>query len=83
MNYDKEKYDNIVNNNAQHLNVGSGEEISIFELAYLIADVVDYRGKIEFDNIKIESPEILVTEVKDTFRNLNNLYNKQLVFRMR
>ena len=28
------------------------------------------------DNIKIESPEILVTEVKDTFRNLNNLYNK-------
>ena len=28
------------------------------------------------DDIKIESPEILVTEFKDTFRNLNNLYNK-------
>ena len=65
MNYDKEKYDNIVNNNAQHLNVGSGEEISIFDLAYLIADVVDYRGKIEFDNI---NPDGADRKILDTSR---------------
>jgi GDP-L-fucose synthase len=32
-----------------HINVGSGEEISIAELASLLADVVDFRGKVIFD----------------------------------
>ena len=31
------------------INVGSGEEISIKELVFLLADVVGYQGKIEFD----------------------------------
>lgn len=65
MNYDKEKYNNIVNHNAQHINVGSGEEISIFDLAYLIADVVDYKGKIEFDNI---NPDGADRKILDTSR---------------
>lgn len=34
------------------INVGSGEEISIGELAFLIADVVDFRGHIVFDAFK-------------------------------
>jgi GDP-L-fucose synthase len=33
----------------QFLNVGTGEDITIAEFARLIAEVVDFRGKIEFD----------------------------------
>jgi GDP-L-fucose synthase len=36
----------------QLINVGTGEEISIFELAKLIAEVVGYEGKITFDSTK-------------------------------
>lgn len=35
-----------------HINVGSGREISIRELAHLVGDVVGYRGRIEFDPAK-------------------------------
>ena len=34
------------------INVGTGEDVSIGELAGLIADVVGYQGKIEFDATK-------------------------------
>ena len=34
------------------INVGTGEEISILELAHLIADVIGYNGKIGFDRSK-------------------------------
>jgi len=33
----------------EHLNIGSGEEITTAALASLIAEVVDYRGKLTFD----------------------------------
>jgi GDP-L-fucose synthase len=36
----------------QLINVGTGEEISILNLAKLIAEVVGYRGKIDFDPTK-------------------------------
>ena len=32
-----------------HLNVGSGKELSIFDLAKKIAKTIDYQGKIEYD----------------------------------
>lgn len=32
-----------------HINIGTGEEITIKELAYLVADIVGYRGKIKFN----------------------------------
>mgnify|MGYP000072363909 CR=1 FL=1 len=35
-----------------HLNVGSGNEISIRDLAYLVADVVGYHGEIFWDHTK-------------------------------
>lgn len=44
-----EKYDSDL-----HLNVGSGEEISIMELAVKIAEVVGFRGEILWDNSKID-----------------------------
>jgi GDP-L-fucose synthase len=34
------------------INVGTGEEISILDLAKLIAEVVGYKGKITFDSTK-------------------------------
>ncbi|MFB9791936.1 MULTISPECIES: GDP-L-fucose synthase family protein [Shinella] len=34
------------------INIGSGEEIAIGELAFLIADIVDFRGHIVFDTLK-------------------------------
>src|ERR1700674_1781951 len=34
------------------INIGSGEDISILELAALICDVVDYRGVLEWDRSK-------------------------------
>ena len=36
----------------QLINVGTGEEVSILELAKLIAEVVGYKGKITFDSSK-------------------------------
>jgi GDP-L-fucose synthase len=33
-----------------HINVGSGEEVSIAEFARLVAEIVDYRGKLIFDS---------------------------------
>lgn len=36
----------------QLINVGTGEEVSILELAKLIAEVVEYRGTITFDSSK-------------------------------
>jgi GDP-L-fucose synthase len=35
-----------------HVNVGSGEEVTIRELAELIADILGYQGRIEFDPAK-------------------------------
>lgn len=35
-----------------HINVGSGEEISIRELAYLVAELTDFRGEIRWDDTK-------------------------------
>ncbi|MDM0104783.1 GDP-L-fucose synthase [Variovorax sp. J22R24] len=37
---------------ASHINVGSGEDLSIAELARMVSDVVGYRGAIHFDTSK-------------------------------
>ena len=39
----------IYHNNISHINVGSGEEVSIKELAFLIKMIVGYQGNITFD----------------------------------
>ena len=35
-----------------HINVGSGNEVSIADLAILISDIVGYSGQIKFDSLK-------------------------------
>ena len=44
------------------INIGSGEEISIFHLAFKIASVVGYEGTIEWD---ISKPDGILTKLLD------------------
>lgn len=39
-------------NEAEHINVGSGQEVSIAELATLLSGVIGYEGKLVFDRSK-------------------------------
>ena len=48
----KEMLDAHVTPMQSHINVGTGEELSIRELAEAVADVVGFRGAIEFDRSK-------------------------------
>ncbi|NBX93412.1 MAG: GDP-L-fucose synthase [Proteobacteria bacterium] len=50
---------------AEFINVGSGEEVSIKSLVHLLADVVGYSGKIEFDSSKPDgTPRKLMDSTK-------------------
>ena len=51
MNLDKNKFDDLVNaNNLPLLNVGSGEEISIHNLALKVKEIIGFNGNFIFDN---------------------------------
>ena len=52
MNLNKDTYKNQTSNVCSHINVGTGEDLSIKELAGLINDVVGFTGKIIFDESK-------------------------------
>ena len=61
MNLNKETFYKKIKPNTSHINVGSGEEISIKDLAFLIANIIGYKGKILFDNNYLDgSPRKLV-----------------------
>ena len=51
MNLNKKKYNKIIKPMC-HINVGSGREIKIKELAKKIKKIVDFKGKIKFDTNK-------------------------------
>lgn len=46
-----------------HINIGTGEEISIADLAVLIAEVVGYKGKFHFDSSKPDGTMRKLTDV--------------------
>ena len=52
LNLPKETYDKNTDPMLSHINVGAGEDISIFELAKLIAKVTGFQGKISTDLTK-------------------------------
>ena len=52
MNVSKGKYSNICKNENQFINIGSGKEISIKNLALLIANIAGYKGKFIYDKTK-------------------------------
>ena len=49
LNLAKDKYDAVTDQQLSHLNVGSGEEISIKNLSEIIAKIVNFKGDINFD----------------------------------
>jgi len=57
--------DDIYNDGVTHLNVGTGEEYSIEELAKKIAQVVGYEGEVTF---QIDKPEGVLRRVGDNTR---------------
>ena len=52
MNLDKEVYQQQVKPMQSHINVGTGEELTIKKLAETIAKITGFKGKIEFDTTK-------------------------------
>ncbi len=58
---DKEIYDENTLPMISHINVGSGKDITIKELAEIMREVVGFEGKISFDNTKPDgSPRKLI-----------------------
>ena len=53
---DKRTYTDNTRPMLSHINVGSGVEVSIGDLAGIIAKVVNYQGKISFDTSKSDGP---------------------------
>jgi len=49
MNIDKSNYDSVTEPTLSHINVGSGKDCSIKNLAELVSKVVGYRGGIKWD----------------------------------
>jgi GDP-L-fucose synthase len=52
MNLDQKTYNTHTSPMQSHINVGSGEDITIKELALTIAKLIGYEGSIEFDPAK-------------------------------
>ena len=50
LSFDDLNESHIGQQNLSHINIGSGFEISIKDLAYLIAKIIDYKGSIIFDH---------------------------------
>ncbi|WP_428079446.1 GDP-L-fucose synthase family protein [Candidatus Pelagibacter sp.] len=48
----KQRYKKILSNNINHINIGSGQEYTIKNLAKIISNIVGFKGKIEFDKSK-------------------------------
>ena len=56
MNLAKEDYAGYIQPRLSHINIGTGQDITLRELAETIADVVGFTGQIEFDTSKPDGP---------------------------
>ena len=79
MNIDKKAYDQCTSPMGSHINVGSGKDLTIKELAEIIRDVVGYKGEISFDSTKPDgNPRKLLDS--ERIKNLGfkpNIYLKE------
>ena len=69
MNIDKKIYEENSSPMTSHINVGSGEDLSIKELAEIIKEVVNFEGEIKFDPTR---PDGSSRKFLDS-RKINNL----------
>ena len=51
---DKDEFENNTKKMQSHINIGTGKDISINELAYIVKEVVGYTGEIRFDTNKTD-----------------------------
>ena len=65
MNINKKLYYSNLSKFSRHINVGSGKEITIKELAEIIRETVGYNGKIKFDKSK---PDGTLSKLMDNSR---------------
>jgi len=65
----KEEYRSVLDNKVSHLNVGSGADFKISEIAKIIKDVVNFEGSIEYD---LSKPDGTPRKLLDNTR-LNSL----------
>jgi GDP-L-fucose synthase len=47
----------------EHINIGTGEDLSIRDLARLVCDIVGFRGEIEFDASKPDGTPLKCSDV--------------------
>lgn len=52
MNLDKKVYNEQISSLSSHINIGSEKELTIKELAKTIKEVINFKGKIQFDPSK-------------------------------
>ena len=69
MNIDKKIYDEETSLMCSHVNVGSGKELTIKELAATIKEIVGFKGNINFDQSK---PDGISRKFLDSKR-INNI----------
>jgi len=75
MNIDKISYDKCTSSMCSHINIGSGKDLTISELASIIKDIIGYKGQIKFDSSK---PDGTPKKLLDSTR-LNNLGWRPLI----
>ena len=69
MNLNKKKYQNSTNQMCSQINIGSGNEITIKQLAIIIKEIIGFKGRIIFDKSKPDgSPRKLMNN--DLINNL-------------
>ena len=56
MNLDKATYDKHTKPMLSHINVGTGNDLTIKDLVKLLTKIIGYKGKIEFDTSKPDGP---------------------------
>ncbi len=66
---DRKNISNVISPMQSHINVGSGQEVSVFELAKQISKIIGFRGEIVFDSSK---PNGTMRKLLDSSR-INNL----------
>ena len=81
----------LYENGITHLNVGSGKDITIADLAKLISEIIGFNGKIEYDSTKPDgTPRKLMdvsrinslgwkskTELKEGLSNAYNFFKQK------
>ena len=52
----KERFNGITQSQLSHINVGTGEEVTIAELSAIIAKIINFTGENVFDDTQLEGP---------------------------